>query len=75
MDDSKTPTKTAVSGVRNEVSFPFLMGTRKLSRPFQVGGGKCGLSASACVPSTRRKVAMAPKSDSGTRRDGNDNGD
>ena len=42
----KTEPKTAVKGVRNEVSFPFLMGTQKLSQPFQVGGGKCGLSAS-----------------------------
>ena len=32
------------------MSFPFLMGTRKLSKPFQVGGGKCGLSASARNP-------------------------
>ena len=46
MDVEPEP-KTAVKGVRNEVSFPFLMGTRKLSQPFQVGGGKCGLSASA----------------------------
>ncbi len=46
MDESATPSKTAVSGVRNEVSFPFLMGTRQLSKPFHVGGGKCGLSAS-----------------------------
>ncbi len=46
MDVSTEPSKTAVNGVRNEVSFPFLMGTRKLSKPFQVGGGKCGLSAS-----------------------------
>lgn len=44
--DVESDPKTAVSGVRNEVSFPFLMGTRKLSRPFQVGGGRCGLSAS-----------------------------
>ncbi|MDO8353452.1 MAG: FecR domain-containing protein [Aestuariivirga sp.] len=44
--DVETDPKTAVSGVRNEVSFPFLMGTRKLSKPFQVGGGRCGLSAS-----------------------------
>jgi hypothetical protein len=46
MDVEAEPT-AAVKGVRNEVSFPFLMGTRKLSRPFQVGGGRCGLSASA----------------------------
>ena len=45
--DVETEPKTAVKGIRNEVSFPFLMGTRKLSKPFQVGGGKCGLSASA----------------------------
>ena len=50
MDDSKTPTKTAVGGVKNEQSFPFLMGTRKLSKPFQVGGGKCGFSASVRNP-------------------------
>jgi hypothetical protein len=49
MDESKKPSKTAVSGVRNEDSFPFLMGTRKLSRPFRVGGGKCGLSATVRV--------------------------
>lgn len=42
--DVETEPTVAVKGVRNEVSFPFLMGTRKLSRPFQVGGGKCGLS-------------------------------
>ena len=50
MDVSTEPSKTAVRGVRNEVSFPFLMGTRKLSKPFQVGGGRCGLSASARNP-------------------------
>jgi hypothetical protein len=50
MDVSTEPSKTAVRGVKNEVSFPFLMGTRKLSKPFQVGGGRCGLSASARVP-------------------------
>ena len=44
--DVETEPKTAVKGVRNEVSFPFLMGTQKLSKPFQVGGGRCGLSAS-----------------------------
>lgn len=44
--DGETEPKIAVKGVRNEVSFPFLMGTRKLSRPFQVGGGNCGLTAS-----------------------------
>lgn len=43
--DVETEPKVAVKGVRNEVSFPFLMGTQKLSRPFHVGGGKCGLSA------------------------------
>ena len=46
MGESKKPSKTAVAGVRNDVSFPFLVGSRKLSRPFRVGGGKCGLSAS-----------------------------
>ena len=45
MGESRKPAKTAVAGVRNDVSFPFLVGTRKLSRPFRVGGGKCGLSA------------------------------
>jgi hypothetical protein len=50
MDDSTEQSKTAVSGVRNEVSFPFLMGTQKLSKPFQVGGGRCGLSASLRGP-------------------------
>ncbi len=46
MGESRKPAKTAVAGVRNDVSFPFLVGSRKLSRPFRVGGGKCGLSAS-----------------------------
>ena len=45
--DVETDAKTAVRGVRNEVSFPFLMGTRKLNRPFHVGGGRCGFTASA----------------------------
>jgi hypothetical protein len=49
MGESKKPSRTAVEGVRNDVSFPFLVGTRKLSRPFRVGGGKCGLSASVRV--------------------------
>lgn len=53
MDESAGQSGTAVSGVRNEVSFPFLMGTRKLSRPFQVGGGRCGLSASAGAPGNK----------------------
>ena len=47
MDESKKPSKTAVNGVKNEESFPFLMGTRKLSRPFRVGGGRCGLSSAS----------------------------
>jgi hypothetical protein len=47
--DVETEPTTAVKGVRNEVSFPFLMGTRKLNRPFHVRGGKCGYSASARV--------------------------
>ncbi|MBZ0260158.1 MAG: FecR domain-containing protein [Hyphomicrobiales bacterium] len=47
--ESKKPAKTAVAGVRNDVSFPFLVGTRKLSQPFRVGGGKCGLSATVRV--------------------------
>lgn len=46
LGESKKPAKTAVEGVRNDVSFPFLVGSRKLSRPFRVGGGKCGLSGS-----------------------------
>jgi len=50
LDASTEKSETAVRGVRNEVSFPFLMGTRKLSKPFQVGGGRCGLSASARNP-------------------------
>jgi hypothetical protein len=50
MDVSTEPSKTAVRGVKNEVSFPFLMGTRKLSKPFQVGGGRCGLTASVRNP-------------------------
>ena len=45
--DVETEPKAAVRGVRNEVSFPFLMGTRKLNRPFHVGGSRCGLTASA----------------------------
>jgi hypothetical protein len=44
MEENTEPSKTAVKGVRNDVSFPFLMGTRKLNRPFQVGGGNCGFS-------------------------------
>ena len=47
MGESGKPSKTAVAGVRNQESFPFLVGTRKLSRPFQVGGGSCGLSRTA----------------------------
>ena len=50
LDENTDQSKTAVRGVRNEVSFPFLMGTQKLSKPFQVGGGRCGLSASARNP-------------------------
>ena len=52
--DGDTDPKTAVNGVRNEVSFPFLMGTRKLSKPFQVGGGRCGLSASVRTPGGKK---------------------
>ena len=33
-------------GVKNQESFPFLVGTQKLNRPFQVGGS-CGLSRTA----------------------------
>jgi hypothetical protein len=43
-EESKKRSKTAINGVQNEVSFPFLVGTRKLSQPFRVGGGNCGLS-------------------------------
>ena len=46
MGENRKPPKTAIEGVRNDVSFPFLVGSRKLSRPFRVGGGRCGLSAS-----------------------------
>jgi hypothetical protein len=53
--DTESEPKTAVKGVRNEVSFPFLMGTRKLNRPFQVGGGRCGLSASAAGAPANKK--------------------
>jgi hypothetical protein len=53
--DVDTDPKTAVRGVKNEVSFPFLMGTQKLSKPFQVGGGKCGLSASVRNPNNKAK--------------------
>ena len=49
MEESSRPSRNAVNGIRNEESFPFLMGTRKLNRPFRVGGGKCGLSASVRV--------------------------
>ena len=45
MGESTRPSRTAINGVRNEESFPFLVGSQKLSRPFQVRGGKCGLSA------------------------------
>ena len=47
MEENKKPSKTAIEGVKNEESFPFLVGTRKLSRPFRVGGGRCGLSTAA----------------------------
>lgn len=47
--ESRKPAKTAVAGVGNDVSFPFLVGARKLSQPFRVGGGKCGLSATVRV--------------------------
>lgn len=46
MGENRKPPKTAIEGVRNDVSFPFLVGSRKLTRPFRVGGGRCGLSAS-----------------------------
>jgi hypothetical protein len=49
MGENRKPPRTAIEGVRNEVSFPFLVGSRKLSRPFRVGGGRCGLSASLRV--------------------------
>lgn len=44
MGQGKERSKSVVNGVRNDVSFPFLVGTRKLSQPFRVGGGNCGLS-------------------------------
>ena len=56
MDENKKPSKTAVDGVKNEESFPFLMGTRKLSRPFRVGGGRCGFPPQQCV----LRVGMNP---------------
>ena len=40
----KQRSKIVVNGVKNEETFPFLTGTRKLSQPFRVGGGSCGLS-------------------------------
>ncbi len=43
-DRGKTRSGTVVIGVKNEESFPFLTGTRKLRKPFQVGGGSCGVS-------------------------------
>jgi hypothetical protein len=72
MDESAKPSKTAVNGVRNEVSFPFLMGTRKLSKPFQVGGGKCGLSASVRAPNKMKGGDGAGKPERGNQ--GNDGG-
>jgi hypothetical protein len=48
MQGSRKPPKTAVAGVKNGESFPFIVGTRKLSRPFQVGG-RCGLSAGVAL--------------------------
>jgi hypothetical protein len=70
LDDSTEQSKTAVSGVRNEVSFPFLMGTQKLSKPFQVGGGKCGFSASVRNPN-KAKGGDGVKSDNEpSNRDG-----
>jgi hypothetical protein len=69
--DVETEPKAAVKGVKNEVSFPFLMGTQKLSKPFQVGGGKCGLSASARA-FDQKKGGDGPKSDGGQRPSGKD---
>ena len=74
-EDSKRVSKTAVNGVKNEESFPFLVGTRKLNRPFQVGGGKCGLSASATLE-LKKEGDAGGKSERGTRAvGGNENGD
>lgn len=64
-DENKKPSKTAVNGVRNEESFPFLMGTRKLSRPFRVGGGKCGLSAAVRVLDKKKGGDGPGRGDSG----------
>jgi hypothetical protein len=66
LDDSTEQSKTAVSGVRNEVSFPFLMGTRKLSKPFQVGGGKCGFSSTVRNFDRTKGGSGADKLNSGT---------
>jgi len=40
------------------------MGTQKLSKPFQVGGGRCGLSASARNPN-KAKGGDGVKSEEG----------
>ena len=48
MGETRKPSKTAIGGVRNEDSFPFLVGSQKLNRPFRVGGN-CGLSTAARV--------------------------
>ncbi len=68
-DESKKVARTAVDGVKNEVAFPFLVGTRKLQRPFQVGGGKCGLSASATLE-IKKGGDAGDRSERGTRRTG-----
>ncbi len=70
MDASTEPSTTAVRGVRNEVSFPFLMGTQKLNKPFHVGGGKCGLSASLRNFDKPKGGGGAAKSGGDTEGDG-----
>ena len=60
MEESKKPSKTAVAGVKNNVSFPFLMGTRKLTRPFHVGAGRCGLSTAMRAPKGGKGAEEGP---------------
>jgi hypothetical protein len=73
--DVETEPKIAVKGVRNEVSFPFLMGTRKLNKPFQVGGGRCGLSASASNFDKKKGGDGSPERDSPEPRGNTDSPD
>ena len=56
----KTEAKTPVNGVGNAVSFPFLTGSRKLTQPFRVAGGSCGLTT----------VRVLQEERSGSRPDG-----